>query len=157
MLQTVIFYNYYSQGGIPSDTELHLLDVIYRDCAVTSSERYQINNMRDKWQYNQLCLNQWQIAKIVSREYTFCFVGLKTILYSVLLYLYLLLIFPFVQTQKNMLIKLQEHFDSVNCRVAFCKKFKWSLKSIGHGAHMHKDHFYFVICLLYCIETWNLL
>lgn len=54
MLQTVILYNYDSQGGIPGDIELHLLNVIYRGCAVTSSERYQ---MRDKWQNNQLCLS----------------------------------------------------------------------------------------------------
>lgn len=58
MLQTQILYNYYSQEGILGDIELHLLNIIYRDSAVTSYEKFQINIIKDKCQYNQLCLIQ---------------------------------------------------------------------------------------------------
>lgn len=47
--ERVIFYNHYIQVRIQSDTEIYLLNVIYRKYVVTESEKDQINNPEDKW------------------------------------------------------------------------------------------------------------
>lgn len=46
--ERVIFYNHYIQVRVRVDTEIYLLNVIYRKYVVTESEKYQINNPEDK-------------------------------------------------------------------------------------------------------------
>lgn len=46
--ERVIFYNHYIQVRVWVDTEIYLLNVIYRKYVVTESEKYQINNPEDK-------------------------------------------------------------------------------------------------------------
>lgn len=45
----VVFYNHYIQVWTQPDSELYLLSVIYRENVATESEKYQINNLGDKW------------------------------------------------------------------------------------------------------------
>lgn len=70
--ERVIFYNHYIQVRTQPDIEIHLLSVIYRENVVTESEKYQINNLGDKWWHNQLPSHHWQVDRTVTVPCPFC-------------------------------------------------------------------------------------
>lgn len=64
--ERVIFYNHCIRVRIQSDTEIHLLNEIYRWYIVIESKKYQINNLGDKCWYNEFHSNYWQMERMVT-------------------------------------------------------------------------------------------